>query len=107
MGTLSEYVTGAIWIHAYPVRYSGLDLFGRMTLIRLGTSELIVHDPCRIDATTKLEIDQIGEWCRQLAATLPSPRALPTYTSVPPSSVSAPSRPIWIRPDGGDASRTA
>ncbi|NEX22160.1 DUF4336 domain-containing protein [Thiorhodococcus mannitoliphagus] len=58
---LSEYVKDAIWIHEYPVRYGGMDLFGRMTLIRLGTSELIVHDPCRIDAATQREIDQIGE----------------------------------------------
>jgi hypothetical protein len=58
---LSEYVNDQLWILEYPVRFGGMDLFGRMTIIRLASGELIVHDPCRIDTTTKREIDALGE----------------------------------------------
>jgi len=58
---LNEYVKDAIWIHEYPVRYSGIDLFGRMTVIRLRNGELVIHDPCRIDGETKREIDEKGD----------------------------------------------
>lgn len=59
--SLVEYVDGAIWLHEYPVRYAGMDLFGRMTVIRLRNGEVLVHDPCRIDEATKRGIDAIGE----------------------------------------------
>lgn len=61
IGQLTEYVENAIWIQEYPVRYSGIDLFGRMAIIRLETGELIVHDPCEIDTAAKQEIDALGE----------------------------------------------
>jgi hypothetical protein len=32
-----------------------------MTIIRLENSELIIHSPCRIDESTKFEIDGIGQ----------------------------------------------
>jgi len=60
MGRLAEYIKDQIWILEYPVRYAGIDLYGRMTLIKLDNGDLIVHDPCRIDESTKREIDAIG-----------------------------------------------
>jgi hypothetical protein len=61
MQQLIEYIKDQIWILEYPVRYSGMDLFGRMTVIRLSNSDLIIHDPCNINETIKREIDTIGE----------------------------------------------
>lgn len=61
MNQISEYVKDQIWLLEYPVRYGGMDLFGRMTIIRLANGEVLVHDPCKIDATVKAEIDSIGE----------------------------------------------
>lgn len=57
---LREYVTNQIWILEYPVRFMGMDLFARMTIIKLETGELIVHDPCKIDAAIKNQIDALG-----------------------------------------------
>ncbi|MGD8784044.1 MAG: DUF4336 domain-containing protein [Thioalkalispiraceae bacterium] len=61
MGKLTEYVTNQIWILEYPIRFGGMDLFARMTLIRLGNAELIVHDPCHIDDALEAEIDALGK----------------------------------------------
>lgn len=57
---LKEYVKGQIWILEYPVRYAGMDLFGRTTIIRLKNGELIIHDPCKINNAVKAEIDALG-----------------------------------------------
>ena len=60
MEKLTEYVSGNIWLLDYPVRFGGMDLFGRTTIIRLENGDLIVHDPCKIDDSTKAKIDEIG-----------------------------------------------
>lgn len=60
MNQLVEYIPNQLWILEYPVHYSGMDLFARMTLIRLPDGDLLVLDPCRIDAAVKQEIDAIG-----------------------------------------------
>ena len=60
MEKLTEYVSGNIWLLEYPVRFGGMDLFGRTTIIRLENGDLIVHDPCKIDDSTKAIIDEIG-----------------------------------------------
>ncbi len=60
MGQLTEYVKGQLWIHEYPVRYAGLDLFGRMTVVRLADGDLLIHDPCDIDGALKRELDELG-----------------------------------------------
>lgn len=61
MNQLSEYIKDQIWVLEYPVRYAGIDLFGRMTIIKLDNGELIIHDPCKINELVKNEIDKIGE----------------------------------------------
>ena len=61
MNQLSEYIKDQIWILEYPVRFGGMDLFGRMTIIKLENGDLIVHDPCKIDDLVKSEIDALGE----------------------------------------------
>ena len=60
MEKLTEYVSGNIWLLEYPVRFGGMDLFGRTTIIRLENGDLIVHDPCKIDDSTKAKIDELG-----------------------------------------------
>ena len=61
MRPLVGYVKDQIWILEYPVRFLGMVLYGRMTIIRLNNGELIIHDPCIIDGSTKHEIDAIGK----------------------------------------------
>jgi hypothetical protein len=60
MSQLVEYVKDQIWILEYPIRYGGMDLYARMTLIRLANGDLFIHDPCRIDKDTKQAIDALG-----------------------------------------------
>jgi hypothetical protein len=60
MEQLIEYISEKIWLLEYPVRFGGMDLFGRTTIIRLDNGDLIVHDPCVIDESTKRQIDKIG-----------------------------------------------
>ena len=60
MYQLIEYVKDQIWIFEYPVRFGGMDLFARTTIIKLDNGELIVHDPSNIDDAIKSEIDSLG-----------------------------------------------
>ena len=61
MDKLMEYVPGQIWILEYPVRFAGMDLFGRTTIIRLQGGELMVHDPCVVADDVKSQIDALGK----------------------------------------------
>ena len=61
MPQLAEYVKNQIWILEYPVRYFGINLYGRMTIVKLENGDLIIHDPCKIDELTKHGIDAIGK----------------------------------------------
>lgn len=60
MNQLTEYVKGQIWVLEYPVHFFGMDIASRMTLIRLADGALIVHSPCKVDASLKREIDSLG-----------------------------------------------
>ncbi len=59
--SLEEYLPGKIYIVEYPIHYGGLDLFSRMTLVRLSDGKLWVHSPCNVDAKLKSEIDKLGK----------------------------------------------
>lgn len=59
-GALEEYVPARIWLVEYPIRYGGMDLYSRMTIIRLNSGQLFVHSPCRIDSGLKAQIDALG-----------------------------------------------
>jgi hypothetical protein len=61
MSQLTEYIKDQIWILEYPIRFAGINLFGRMTIIKLSDGDLFIHDPCEIDDLVKNEIDLIGE----------------------------------------------
>jgi hypothetical protein len=60
MKHLKEYVKDQIWILEYPVRYAGINLFGRMTVVKLENGDLLIHDPCDISDEVKQEIDALG-----------------------------------------------
>jgi hypothetical protein len=60
MEQLTEYIKDQIWIIEYPVRFGGMDLFGRTTIIKLENGDLIIHDPCKINDLIKRKIDEIG-----------------------------------------------
>lgn len=60
MDQLTEYVPGQIWLLEYPVRFAGMELFGRTTIIRLENGELIVHDPCVVIENIKDQINDLG-----------------------------------------------
>jgi hypothetical protein len=61
MSQLIEYIKDQIWILEYSVRFGGMNLYGRMTIIKLDNGDLFIHDPCEIDDLVKHEIDAIGE----------------------------------------------
>ena len=61
MNLLTEYIKDQIWILEYPIRFGGMDLFARMTIVKLENGDLFIHDPCVIDDPVKHEIDAIGE----------------------------------------------
>ena len=61
MGQLTEYIKDQIWLLEYPVRFAGMNLFARTTIIKLNNGELIIHDPCKIDDAIKSEIDSLGK----------------------------------------------
>jgi hypothetical protein len=60
-GTMDCLVDQTIWLKEYSVRYSGLDFYARMTVIRLSDGKVMLHSPSPIDNDTKIEIDAIGE----------------------------------------------
>lgn len=60
MSQLKEYIKDQIWIVEYPIRYMGIELFARMTIIKLDNGELIIHDPCQINDDIKSNIDALG-----------------------------------------------
>lgn len=59
--TIEEYVPGSIYIVEYPIRFGGMDLFSRMTIVRLEDGKLWVHSPCNLDVLLKAKIDELGE----------------------------------------------
>ncbi|MGD8788026.1 MAG: DUF4336 domain-containing protein [Burkholderiales bacterium] len=59
--SIYEYIPGRIYIVEYPIRFGGLDLFSRMTIVKLNNGKLWLHSPCKPDATLKSEIDRLGE----------------------------------------------
>lgn len=60
MNQLTEYIKDQIWILEYPIRFGGLDLYARTSIIKLDNGELIIHDPCKINNAIKSEIDSLG-----------------------------------------------
>lgn len=50
-----------IWVGEQPLKYLGLNVDTRMTVIRLTTGELIVISPIQLDNTTTHQLNEIGD----------------------------------------------
>ncbi len=61
MKDLVEYQKDTIWIKEYPIRYAGMDLSSRMTVVRLSNGNLFIHSPCEIDENTRVSITRLGK----------------------------------------------
>ena len=49
-----------LWLVAYPIRYMGTRFDARMTVIRLGSGELVLHSPCDITPALAEAIAALG-----------------------------------------------
>jgi len=58
---LDERIRGTIFTVDYPIRFGGMDLYSRMTIVKLNDDKLWLHSPCKPDPRLKPQIDDIGE----------------------------------------------
>ena len=49
-----------IWDHEMPIRFGGIPLWHRMTVIRLTNGGLVVHSPTRLDIASQREFQKLG-----------------------------------------------
>ena len=49
-----------IWDYEIPIRFGGLPLWHRMTVIRLIKGGLVVHSPTRLDLASQEEFQKLG-----------------------------------------------
>jgi hypothetical protein len=49
-----------IWDHEMPIRFGGIPLWHRMTVIRLTNGGLVVHSPTRLDLASQEEFQRLG-----------------------------------------------
>jgi hypothetical protein len=49
-----------IWDHEMPIRFGGLPLWHRMTVIRLTNGGLVLHSPTRLDIASQEEFQKLG-----------------------------------------------
>jgi len=50
---IEEYIKGKIYIVEYPIRFAGMDLFSRMTIVKFDDGKMWVHSPSKVDAKLK------------------------------------------------------
>jgi len=58
--TLTEFVPDQIWIREYPIRFAGVKVNARMTIVRLASGGLFVHSPCEFDRALTEEVTSLG-----------------------------------------------
>lgn len=58
--SLAEFVPQQIWIKKIPLRFFGLQIGTRMTVVRLFDGSLFLHSPVRLDKNLKQELDKLG-----------------------------------------------
>ena len=59
-GPLREYVPGEMWLAEYPVRFAGIDLVARTTVVRLADGLLWVHSPGPLSNAFEAELEALG-----------------------------------------------
>jgi hypothetical protein len=55
-----EALTDDLWVETRPLRFCGVELGARMTVVRLADGSLIVHSPVALGSTTRDSIDKLG-----------------------------------------------
>ena len=57
---LREFAPGSIWLKRYGVRYAGINLTARLTVVRLADGSLWAHSPSPIDEALRAELEALG-----------------------------------------------
>jgi len=57
---LEEFVPDWIWLYEYPIRYMGIHVNARMTVIRLKTGGVLLHSPGPLDQALATAVSRIG-----------------------------------------------
>jgi Domain of unknown function (DUF4336) len=57
---VQEFVPGRIWLIEYPIRYFGMHIYARTSLIKGQDGALIVHSGCPLDDETRHFVDGLG-----------------------------------------------
>lgn len=55
-----EFVPGQIWLEEYPIRYMGIRVNARMTVIRLASGGVIIHSPGHFDDALARSVAELG-----------------------------------------------
>lgn len=58
--TVLESVCDGIWVATRPLRFFGVEIGTRMTVVRLAAGGLFVHSPVALDAATREAVDALG-----------------------------------------------
>ncbi len=58
---MKEFVKDFIWIDSIPLKYYGLNMGTRMTVIKLCDGNLFLHSPTELTGKLKSELDKIGK----------------------------------------------
>ena len=58
--TMFRSLGANIWDHEMPIRFGGIPLWHRMTVIRLTNGGLVVHSPTRLDLASQEEFQKLG-----------------------------------------------
>ena len=91
-GVVRSFVPDRIWYCEYPVRYGGMDLEARTTILRLADGSLFVHSPCPLDTVLIHQVDEIGT-----VAHIVAPGTF-HYLHVPAWMQSFPDAQLWLCP---------
>ncbi|MBR8837519.1 MAG: DUF4336 domain-containing protein [Stigonema ocellatum SAG 48.90 = DSM 106950] len=81
-----------IWVAEQPLKYWGLEVGTRMTVIRLPTNELIVISPIRTDSTTIHQLNEIGNVAYIIAPNLYHHLFVSDFKAIYPEAQ------LWIAP---------
>ncbi|MFH7028572.1 MAG: DUF4336 domain-containing protein [Heteroscytonema crispum UTEX LB 1556] len=82
-----------IWVAEQPLKYWGLEVGTRMTVIRLTTNELIVISPIQADKTTIIQLNEIGNVAYIIAPNLYHHLFVSNFQAIYPKAQ------LWVAPN--------
>ena len=91
-GELTEFVAGQIWTTDYPVRFVGINISARTTVVRLDDGGLWVHSPGPVDDLLAARLDALG-----LVRHIVAPGTF-HYLHVTDFKQRYPDAPVWVCP---------